>query len=74
MMILRQFLFKEGRLYDTFVFKGMRNYNTFNEKTNHMYTSISRFFMNEDFMTIQFSKEKTILRHFLSTKINQPKH
>jgi len=72
MTILQQFIFNE-RLYGTVILKEMRNYDTFNEKTNHMNTSINRSFMNEDFMTIQFSKEKTILRHFLSTKINRPK-
>lgn len=57
-----------------FVFKEMRNYDTFNKKTNHMHTSINRSFMNEDFKTIQLSKEKTILQHFISLKINRPKN
>ena len=61
----------KGRLYETFDFKEMNIFDTLNENTNQIHTSINRYFMNEDFTTIQISKEKAILQHFLSTKINQ---
>ena len=61
----------KGRKYDTFDFKEMKNFDTLNENTNQMHISINRSFTNEDFTTIQLSKEKMILWHFLSTKINK---
>jgi len=51
----------------------MRNYETFDENTNHMHISTNQSYMNEDLTTIQLSKEKTILQHFLSLKINRLK-